>query len=55
MLRYILKQIEGENISCYLETQNFINVNFYEKLGFKVLEFGNMPIDNVSYWCMMKK
>lgn len=55
MLKYVLKQIEGENISCYLETQNIINVHFYEKLGFKVLESGNMPVDNVSYWCMMKK
>ncbi|MCR8744068.1 GNAT family N-acetyltransferase [Romboutsia lituseburensis] len=55
MIKYILKQIEGQNISCYLETQNFINLNFYEKLGFKILETGNMPVENVSYWCMMKK
>lgn len=54
MLDPILDELENNNKTCYLETQNPVNIPFYENFGFNIINEGYMPLDRVKYWCLKK-
>lgn len=43
LIEPILKQADGENLLCYLETDSEKNVSFYQKRGFQVVKSFDLP------------
>ncbi len=52
LIRQKLAQADDEGLPCYLETHNPANVAFYEKLGFRVLQAGQIPGSELKMWAM---
>lgn len=55
LLRAMIKKIESEGLSIYLETNNEENLSFYQKYGFEILENVIIPKTDVPLWCMLRK
>jgi len=55
LLRPVLNRADELDLPCYLETQSEPNVRFYEKRGFGVLEFGDVPGHGVPFWTMARE
>ena len=50
-----LEQCDVDQQYCYLETQNQLNVKYYQTFGFQVVESLILPSTNVQLWCMLRK
>lgn len=55
LIHNILLRTDKENIACYLETFSQSGVNFYNKLGFEVLQKHQVPQEGPSFWSMGRK
>ncbi|MFB2894983.1 GNAT family N-acetyltransferase [Aerosakkonemataceae cyanobacterium BLCC-F50] len=55
LIEPILKQADGENLPCYLETDSEKNVNFYQKRGFQVVKTFDLPESNLRLWGMQRE
>ena len=51
----MLRQCDTDTLCCYLETQNQVNVNYYQEFGFRVVETTVLPDTHVQLWCMLRK
>jgi GNAT superfamily N-acetyltransferase len=51
----VLQYFDENNQTCYLETHNPVNVKFYEKFNFEVVETGTLPNSNITHWGMLRK
>ena len=51
----VLSRAGAENLSCYLETMNSVNVPFYERHGFHVVSEGEPPGSGLRIWAMLRK
>ena len=49
-----LKEIDKQNLPCYLETQNENNVSLYEHFGFELVGEIKVPNSNVNYYGMLR-
>jgi ribosomal protein S18 acetylase RimI-like enzyme len=54
LLEPILKQADGENLPCYLETDGEKNVSFYQKRGFQVVKAFELS-GNLRLWAMRRE
>jgi len=55
LIKPILLQLNKEEISCYLETQNPVNVHIYEHYGFRVMDVSEIPgTKGIKNWAMLK-
>lgn len=55
LIEPILKQADGENLPCYLETDGEKNVSFYQKRGFQVVKTFDLPGSNLRLWGMQRE
>lgn len=53
LIKPMLRRLDGEGVSCYLETQNKDNVSLYEHLGFEVVAEGVAPFLDIPHWDMI--
>ncbi len=49
-----LREIDKQNLPCYLNTQNEDNVSLYEHFGFEVVGEIKVPNTNVNYYGMLR-
>jgi ribosomal protein S18 acetylase RimI-like enzyme len=51
LMRGVLERADGEQLACYLETENERNVGFYRKQGFKVIVNGEgAGASGIRFW-----
>lgn len=55
LMQPILERAARDNLPCYLETMNEINVPFYEKRGFSVVSDGVVPECGLRVWGMVAR
>ena len=55
LMNFMLEKIDKQGIPVYLETLNKINVKFYKKFGFEVMEKVIIPGTNVKEWLMIRE
>lgn len=55
LLQAGLDRADAERRACYLETNNVLNVSFYQKRGFKVINHGQAPGHEVTFWAMRRE
>ena len=55
LLQPILSIANDTQIPCYLETHNELNLQFYEKYGFKVVSEGRVHKHNLKVWAMIRE
>ena len=55
LLRPVLGKASKDNLSCYLETHNSRNLDFYQKFGFEVVSDGVVPKRGLRVWAMIRK
>jgi GNAT superfamily N-acetyltransferase len=55
LLIQVLQYFDENNQTCYLETHNPLNVGFYEKFHFEIVETGTLPNSNITHWGMLRK
>ena len=55
LMRPIRARAARDNLPCYLETMNEINVPFYEKHGFTVMSDGVVPECGLRVWGMVAR
>ena len=51
----VLASADATGTPCYLETHNERNVRFYEKLGFRVVSEGSVPMGGPRVWAMLRE
>ena len=49
-----LREIDKQNLPCFLETQNENNVSLYEHFGFELVGEIKVPNSNVNYYGMLR-
>jgi len=54
LMQHIIKASEEKGQPCYLETHGNKNVEFYKRLGFKVVSEGNVPGTNIIQFAMLR-
>ncbi|RIK86926.1 MAG: hypothetical protein DCC67_02365 [Planctomycetota bacterium] len=54
LLSPMLEHCDKEQVACFLDTQNPINVRFYERLGFRVVHQGAVPPTKSDAWFMLR-
>lgn len=55
LLEPVLQYFDENNQTCYLETHNPLNVKFYEKFHFEVVETGTLPNSDITHYGMLRK
>lgn len=55
LIQPVLERADNEGIACYLETGKVINVRFYRKHGFEVVDEGDAPLGGPRYWTMLRE
>ncbi len=55
LMQPVLARARAENLSCYLETMNSVNVPFYERHGFHVVSEGEPPGSGLRIWAMLRQ
>ena len=55
LLQPVLAQASAEGTACYLDTSTEGAVRFYEKHGFRVMEHGGTPNQEVQVWAMLRQ
>ena len=55
LLQVGLDRADAERKPCYLETNNVLNVSFYQKRGFKVVNHGQAAGHEVTFWAMRRE
>lgn len=55
LMRPILASADAEGLPCYLETDNEMNVPFYRKHGFEVVNEGEVPKHGLWFWAMARE
>jgi GNAT superfamily N-acetyltransferase len=55
LLQPVLTQADKDGVPCYLETQTARNVAFYQKRGFKVVNDGAVPNQEIRIWTMLRE
>lgn len=55
LLNSMFSRIDGERLTCYLETHNEKNVNIYKRHGFEVIHTGPVPNTSVNAWAMARR
>ncbi len=55
LLQVGLDRADLECKPCYLETNNVLDVSFYQKRGFKVVNHGQAPGHEVTFWAMRRE
>jgi len=51
----VLQYFDENNQTCYLETHNPVNVGFYKKFDFEVVETGTLPNSDITHYGMLRK
>ena len=51
----VLARARAQDMPCYLETMNSVNVPFYERHGFAVVSDGEAPGTGLRIWAMLRK
>lgn len=54
LMQHILKESEEKGQPCYLETHGDKNVEFYKRLGFKVVSEGAVPGTDIIQFAMLR-
>ncbi|MBI9098577.1 MAG: GNAT family N-acetyltransferase [Spirochaetaceae bacterium] len=54
LITALIEDSTNEVLPVYLETANEKNVGMYKKFGFRVLEKVDLPVINISQWCMIR-
>jgi len=54
LLEPILQLVDQAGLPCYLETENAVNLRFYHRQGFEVLEQGRLPGGGPEFWTMRR-
>ena len=49
----MIEKMEKENVSCFLETSNFTNIDYYKKFGFALIN--NYTYNGLESYCMIRK
>ncbi len=55
LLQVGLDRADAERKLCYLETNNVLDVSFYQKRGFKVVNHGQAAGHKVTFWAMRRE
>ncbi len=55
LIRPMLERMDGEQMACYLNTQNEKNIGLYEHFGFTVVEQVRLPGTDFLHTCMIRK
>ena len=55
LLQAGLARADAERRPCYLETNNVLDVSFYQKRGFKVVNHGQPAGHEVTFWAMRRE
>ena len=55
LIQPVLARARAENMPCYLETMNSVNVPFYERHGFQVVSQGEAPGSGLRIWSMLRQ
>jgi GNAT superfamily N-acetyltransferase len=55
LLRPMLARIDGEQLPCYLDTEDEKNVPLYQHYGFKICEEAIIPRTEVRLWAMLRE
>ena len=55
LIRGKLRELDKQNLPCYLNTQNEENVPIYEHFGFKLVGKIQVPKSNIYYYGMLRK
>ena len=55
LIRGKLRELDKQNLPCYLNTQNEENVPIYEHFGFKLIGKIQVPKSNIYYYGMLRK
>ena len=55
LMEYMLEKIDNSNpLPIFLETSTEINVKFYKRFGFEVMEEGIIPETDVEQWYLLR-
>jgi ribosomal protein S18 acetylase RimI-like enzyme len=54
LLHPMLAHLDAQTLPCYLETENEVNVAFYERLGFRVVAEGAGLPAGLHIWAMLR-
>ena len=55
LLNTMFDRADREKMPIYLETHREANVAYYEQRGFRLIEKGTMPGDDLPVWCMLRE
>lgn len=55
LLNWMLNQIDKDNLSCFLDTNNENNLAFYKRFGFKILKEYEIPDTKIVNWAMIRE
>lgn len=55
LIRAKLRELDNQNLPCYLNTQNEDNVPIYEHFGFELVGIVPVPNSNFFYYGMLRK
>ena len=55
LLEPMLRRFDCDQAACCLDTQNSVNVAYYERYGFRVVDSSIVPTTDVDYWFMVRK
>lgn len=53
LINSMLEQVDKENMSCFLETSNIKNIDYYSRFGFDLL--GKYEYDGLESFCLLRK
>ncbi|HTX73136.1 MAG TPA: GNAT family N-acetyltransferase, partial [Rectinemataceae bacterium] len=54
LLKPVLEIADRDRRLCYLDTTNIVNVAFYERNAFKVVDKGKPPDGGPGFWSMVR-
>ena len=55
LMQPVVSRADAAGLPCYLETQNELNVAFYQKYGFDVVSDGYSPNGKLKVWVMVRQ
>lgn len=55
LLQYALERVDRMRLPCYLETQNVVNLGFYQQFGFSVVSDSQLPKGDLQNWGLLRK
>jgi ribosomal protein S18 acetylase RimI-like enzyme len=55
LMQPVLERAEAEELPCYLETDNEMNLPFYERHGFRVVRRVEVVKDGPHFWAMVRR